>query len=216
MTDRYSIVLADDHVILREGLKRIISERADLNVVGEAGDGLELLKVLHKVTPHLIILDMSMPNLRGTEVIPEIKRVQPDAKILILTMYTGEAYLFQALSAGADGYLLKGDAEKELFTAIDRIRKGQVYISPALAQHSLGDWVKKGIEEGDLRLAEQLSLREREVLKLIAENKSNKEIGDLLCISVRTVEHHRANIMAKLKIKGTAALVQYAIRHQYI
>jgi len=216
MTDLYSIVLADDHAILRQGLKRIITERKDLEVIGEAGDGLELLKLLHKLTPQLIILDMSMPNLRGMEVIPEIKRAQPDAKILVLTMHTEEAYLYQALYAGVDGYLIKADAESELFTAIGRIRKGQVYISPGLAQHSLGQWAKKGLEGGELQLAELLSSRERQVLKLIAENKSNKEIADLLCISVRTVEHHRANLMSKLKIKGTAALVQYAIRQKYI
>lgn len=216
MTERYSIVLADDHVMVRRGLKRLFDHKADLQIVGEAGDGLELLKLLGKVTPHLVILDISMPNLQGMEAIAEIKLRQPDVKILILTMHKEEAYLFRALSAGADGYIVKEEAEDELFNAISRIQKGKVYVSSCLSRHSIGDWVNNLSEEGDLRLSESLSLREREVLKLVAENKSNKEISGLLGISVRTVERHRANLCSKLKIKGTAALVRYALNKQFV
>ena len=216
MSGRYSIVLADDHVMVRRGLQLIIGERADLEVIGEAGNGLELLKLLQKISPHMIILDLSMPNMRGIEAITEIRRMQPQAKILILTMHTEGAYLYRTLAAGADGYLAKEEAEEELFSAISSIQQNKVYVSPCLAQHSILDWVNARREAGNLHIAERLTLREREVLKLIAENKSNKEIADLLSISARTVERHRYNIMSKLKIKGTASLVAYALREGYL
>lgn len=129
-----SLVLADDHVMFRQGLKRILAERSDLEVIGEVDCGLELLKLLQKLVPDLIILDISMPNLRGIEAIHEIRIVHPDVKILILTMHKDKEYLHQAISAGADGYLLKEDANTELFSAIDRIRRGETYISPLLSK----------------------------------------------------------------------------------
>jgi DNA-binding NarL/FixJ family response regulator len=216
MSDRYRIILADDHVMVRRGLKRLLTDSADMEVVAEAGDGLELLKALQKTRADLIVLDLSMPNLRGLEAISEIKRLYPDSKVLILTMHKESAYLYRSLSAGADGYLLKEEAEDELFAAIDSIRGDKVYISPGLAQYSIRDLVNSRSKEKDLQLTERLTLREREILKLVAENKSNKEIAQLLSLSVRTVETHRYNIMSKLKIKGTAALVQYAMRKEYL
>lgn len=216
MTRYYDTVLADDHALFRNGLKRILDERADLRIVGEAGDGLQLLSLLQKLTPQIIILDISMPNLRGIEAIPEIRRTHPAVKILILTMHNDEDYLYQAISAGADGYVLKEDAEKELFSAIDSIRQGRVYVSPGLAVQSMQNWARLRRGEADPQLSESLTNREREILKLIAEGKSNKEIADLLCISVRTVERHRANMMTKLNVRKTAELVQYALRRHYI
>jgi DNA-binding NarL/FixJ family response regulator len=216
MAKAYRIVLADDHILVRHGLKRILEEKANLEVAGEVGDGLELLNILNKVDPHLIILDVSMPNLRGIEAIPEIRHVRPNVKVLMLTMHKEEEYLYQAISAGADGYLLKEDAEKELFTAIESIKEGKIYISPGLTDQSMQNWARLRRGEDDSRLAEELTVRQREILKLIAEGKSNKEIGSLLCISVRTVERHRANMMSKLNIRKTAELVQYALRKHYI
>jgi DNA-binding NarL/FixJ family response regulator len=216
MAKTYRLILADDHVLVRSGLSRILGEEPNLEIVAEVGDGLELLSTLNKVKPDLVILDVSMPNLRGIEAIPEIRRMRPEAKVLILTMHKEEEYLYQAISAGADGYLLKDDAEKELFTAIDNIREGKIYISPGLADQSMQNWARLRRGENDSHVAEVLTVRQREILKLIAEGKSNKEIGDLLCLSVRTVERHRANIMNKLNIRKTAELVQYALRKHYI
>ena len=208
----YRVVLADDHVLFRQGLKGILEGTADLEVVGEAGDGLELLNLLNlcKLAPDLIILDISMPNLRGIEVIPEIRMTHPTVKVLIVTMHKDKEYLYQALAAGAEGYFLKKDADSELFVAIEKIRKGGIYVSPYLSE-LVGDWEQ--IHQGFRKAI--LSTREREVLKLIAEGKSNKETADLLSISVHTVERHRANIMNKLNLKKTADLVKYAIEKGY-
>jgi DNA-binding NarL/FixJ family response regulator len=216
MAKAYRVILADDHILVRRGLRRILEEKPDLEIVGEVGDGLALLNLLKKMTPNLIILDVSMPNLRGIEAIPEIRHVQPDVKVLMLTMHKEEEYLYQAISAGANGYLLKDDAEKELFTAIERIQRGKIYISPSLADQSMQNWARLRRGEDDFHVEELLTFRQREILKLIAEGKSNKEIGDLLCISVRTVERHRANMMDKLNVRKTAELVQYALRKHYI
>jgi DNA-binding NarL/FixJ family response regulator len=212
----YRITLADDHVLLRQGLKRIIEERSDLEVIGEAGCGLELLKILREVTPDMVILDISMPNLRGIEAIHEIKLTCPGTKILILTMHKERDYLYQAISAGAEGYLLKEDADKELFSAIDTIRRGRTYISPFLSEEPMQDWIQLVRRKKDLSSADSLTLREREILKLIAEGKSSKEIADLLYISARTVERHRANLMDKLNLRKTADLVKYALQKGYL
>ena len=208
--DSYRIIIADDHTLFRQGLKSILAGGAGLEIIGEAADGLDLLSLLKKgrLNPHLIILDISMPNLRGIEAIPEIKSYLPDVKLLIVTMHKDKEYLYQALSAGADGYFLKKDADEELFVAIGKIRKGKTYVSPHLSEDLADYWSQA--RGGSRRPA--LSNREREVLKLIAEGKSNKEIGQALFISVHTVERHRANIMQKLALKKTADLVKYAIQ----
>jgi len=216
MAKRYHVILADDHVLVRRGLRRILEENQDLEIEGEVGDGLELLSLLNKTSPDMVILDVSMPNLRGIEAIPEIRRVRQDIEVLILTMHNEEEYLYQAISAGADGYLLKEDAEKELFSAIENIRNGRIYISPSLTDQSMQNWARIRRGEDSIRETQPLTVRQREILKLIAEGKSNKEIGDLLCISVRTVERHRANMMSKLNVRKTAELVQYALRKHYI
>ncbi len=216
MANRYRIVLADDHALVRRGLRRILGEKSELEIVGEAGDGLQLLGIVSKLAPDLVILDVSMPNIRGIEAIPEIRRAHSAVKILILTMHKDEEYLYEAISAGANGYLLKEDAEQELFAAINDIRSGKIYISPRLADRSMEDWARILRGEGEFAPAAPLTVREREVLKLIVEGKSNKEIGDMLCISVRTVERHRANMMDKIKVRKTADLVQYALRKRFV
>jgi DNA-binding NarL/FixJ family response regulator len=165
----------------------------------------------------MIVLDISMPNLRGLEAIHEIKGVCPNVKVLILTMHKDRDYLYQAIAAGAKGYLLKEDAEKELFSAIEKVRQGRIYVSPKLSEELVDDLTKT--HSGDRQPSfkpDSMTPREREVLKLIAEGKSGKEIADLLSISVRTVEHHRANLMAKLSLKKTADLVKYALQKGYV
>jgi len=200
----YPIVLADDHALIRQGLRRLIQGVDDLVAVGEAGDGIELLSLLSLVTPRMVILDISMPNLRGIEAVHTIKTKYPDVKILILTMH--KEYLHQALAAGADGYLLKEDADRDLFSAIENIRQGKVYVSPRLGGELLGNRAA----------SELLSRREKEILQLVAKGKSSKEIGETLFISVRTVESHRASILKKLQLKNTADLVTHAIQKGYV
>ncbi|SPD74909.1 Oxygen regulatory protein NreC [uncultured Desulfobacterium sp.] len=211
----YRIMLADDHVLFRQGIKNILENAVDLTVVGEAGDGIKLLELLKKTIADLVVLDISMPNLRGIEAAREIKAVSPDTKVLILTMHREKEYVYHAVSAGAEGYLLKEDADTELFAAIENIRKGKPYISPLLSGELTREFIQASRKGSPLSPSTPLTLREREILKLIAEGASNKDIADLLYISIRTVENHRANIMRKLGIKQTANLVKYAIREGY-
>ncbi len=213
----YRIALADDHVLVRQGFRRILEGVGDLEVIGEANDGIELLDLLSRVTPHMVILDIFMPNLRGIEAIYEIKKIHPDVKVLILTMHKDKEYLYLSLSAGAKGYLLKEDADRELFSAIEKVRQGKTYISPYFSEEVVDDLVQVG--KGDTKTifeADPLTPREREVLKLIAEGKSSKEIAGLLFISVSTVNNHRASIMEKLSLNKATDLVKYAIRKGYV
>ena len=211
-----SILLADDHVMFRRGVRRIIQGIDGVEVVGEASDGFELLELLKKTAPDLVILDISMPNLRGLEATREIKIINPKVKVLILTMHKDREYLYHAFTAGAEGYLLKEDADSELLAAIDTLRQGGTYISPLLSPQLAGLFMEQAQPAGKPWLSgEPLTVREREVIKLIAEGKSSKEIGGLLFISSRTVQHHRANIMRKLNLKKTADLVKYAIQKGY-
>jgi len=213
----YSIVLADDHALVRQGLRRILEGADDLKVVGEANDGLELLQLLTHVTPQMVILDIFMPNLRGIEAITEIKTMHPEVKVLILTMHRDKEYLYLALSAGAKGYLLKEDAPKELFSAIAKVRQDKTYISPYFSDKVVDDLVQIGKRDAKVIFeTDPLTTREREVLKLVAEGNSSKEIAALLFISVFTVNNHRASIMEKLNLRKATDLVKYAIRKGYV
>ncbi len=207
---KYRIIIADDHVIFRKGMKRLIGEISDLEVVGEANDGLQLLKLLKETETDMVLLDISMPGLRGIEATREIKMVYPHVSVLILTMHKNIEYLYHGISAGAQGYLLKEDSDVELLTAIEAIRNGDIYITTLLAGEIAGDL--SALQKGEWEpLSIPLSIREREILKLISEGEPNKEIADILHISKRTVETHRAKIMRKLNLKNTAELVRYAI-----
>lgn len=206
----YRIVLAEDHVLVREGIKKIIEAFADLQVVGEAADGLQLLEILKNLVVNMVILDISMPNLPGLEAAREIKKRYPGIKILILTMHKKKEYLNDAIVAGADGYLLKEDAPKELLNAIERIRQGMIYVSPLLS----GELVNLYAESRREALAEPsepLSPREIQIIRMIAEGKSSKEIGEALFLSFRTIQNHRVKIMRKLNLKKNTDLVKYAI-----
>jgi len=209
------IVLADDHVLIRRGLKKIIDGQPLLQVIGDVGDGVELLDFLHGKCPDIILLDISMPKLRGIEAIPKVKKLCPQVKILVLTMHSSKDFLVSAIRAGADGYALKEDSDAELLIAIQKCMDGERYIAPALAA---------GISPHDLALMslpmrivhEELTVREKQVLTLVAEGHKSKDIARLLSISIRTVEHHRANIMKKTEIKSTADLIKYAMQKGYI
>jgi len=212
--DTYNILLADDHIMFRQGIKKILEEIDGLKIVGEANDGLELINLLKDLTPDMVILDISMPKIRGIEATREIKVMNPAVKVLILTMHKSKEYLYHSISAGAEGYLLKEDADTELFSAIQSIQDGRVYISPILSAELTDNFVKI-CRGGTGTHADKLSFREREVTKLIAEGKTNKEIAMLLFISTRTVEKHRSNILNKLNLKNTSQLIKYAIRKGY-
>jgi len=213
MMSTYSIALADDHVLVRQGIRRIIEENPDLVVVAAANDGMELFDILRNTTVHLIITDITMPNVSGIEATKRIKERYPKTKVLILTMHKGKELLEHAIAAGADGYLLKEDASKELMKAIEAIRQGEIYMSPLVIPYIKELYVQN---HRPAARSDILSARETEILKLIAEGKSSKEIAGILCLSIRTVDNHRANIMKKLNIGKNTDLVRYAISVGYI
>jgi DNA-binding NarL/FixJ family response regulator len=211
----YTIILADDHVMMREGIKGMIDAVDGLSVIGETGDGLKLLRLVNKTPPDMVIMDISMPGLRGIEAAREIHSRYPDMHVLMLSMHKREEFLSMALAAGAKGYLLKEDSGEELLQAIDRIRQGQTYLSRKLANEFPAAIIS--ICKGDHQTAgDPLTPRERQVLQLIAEGHTDRQISDRLCISVRTVHRHHANIRTKLKLKRTADLVRYALTQGYI
>ncbi len=217
MAPPFNIILADDHAMFRRGIRRIIESIDDVEVVGEVSDGFELLELLERTSPNLIIMDISMPNLRGLEAASKIKIVNPDIKVLILTMHKDEEYLYQALSKGVEGYLLKEDADDDLLSAIDTLRKGGNYIS-TLFSTQLANLFMQKFQPGTEPMTgtrKVLTAREQEIVKLIADGKTDKEVADLLLISIKTVHHHRAKIMGKLNLKKTADLVKYAIQKGY-
>ena len=214
--EKYRVALADDHTIIREGVKPVLSGRPGIEVVGEAGSVSELVVLLKRTSPDVIILDISMPGGPGIDAIKEIRSLRPHTRILVFTMHREIDYLYRAMCAGADGYLLKDDPNSELILAIETVRNGKTYLSPNLSGEAQEGWARFCRGENLPSLSDPLTVREREVLKLVSEGKSTKEIADLLFVSPKTVEHHRANMMAKLKIKKVAELVTYAIQKGYI
>ena len=211
----HNIFIADDHMIVRNGLRRIIEEEPGYKVIGETGDGLQILPSILKLQPDMIILDISMPNLRGIEAIGKIRKVNKKVKILVLTMHKNEDYVYECLISGAQGYILKEDADTELMSAIESVRRDKIYVSASFTRDVIKKLVqKRGVKSGSFFGV--LSPREREILKLIAEGKANKKIAELLSISVRTVEHHRSSIMRKLGVSNTAGLVRHAIKTELV
>jgi DNA-binding NarL/FixJ family response regulator len=211
----YSIVLAEDHALVREGIKSLIENTPGLAVVGEAEDGIALLRLLEKSHPHMVILDIAMPGLRGLEAAREIQTRHPRIQVLFLSMYRRREFLSMAFAAGAKGYLLKEDSSKELITAIEEIRRGRTYLSRKLAMEFPTEII--GICRGNGEIeADPLTRREREVLKLIAEGRTDREISEKLFISLRTAQRHHGNIRQKLHLKRTADIVKYAISRGYV
>ncbi len=215
MKKTYDVVLVDDHLMFRLGMKKILETSEDINVVGEASDGHELLSLLNRVSPQMVILDISMPKISGIEAAREIKITSPHIKVLILTMHNKIEYLQHALSVGAEGYVLKQDAGTELFVAINSLRSGDIYISPSFSLQLRDEFIK-GCRGEIPPGIDSLTIRQREVVTLIAEGKNSKEIASILFISTRTVEKHRSQIMGKLKLDSTADIVKYAINKKYI
>lgn len=210
MKKTFNVVIAEDHTILREGLKALLLSEPDLKVVGEAADGLEAIRCVQNHSPDMILLDLSMPRMTGLDAIKEIKRVNADTKIIVLTVHSTEEYILATLQAGADGYVLKDAHSTELMTAIRHVLGGRRYLSPSISG-TIIDGLLEGKKASAIRSTwETLTQREREILKLIAEGHKNKDIADLLCISLKTVEKHRANLMEKLDLHNVAALTALA------
>jgi DNA-binding NarL/FixJ family response regulator len=212
---QYRILLADDHTLIRRGIRNLISNNPALKVIGEVGDGEELLDFLGENQPDLLILDISMPKLTGIEAVSKVKKLYPKIKILMLTMHKNKQYFYHAMSAGADGYLMKEDSDEELLLAIKRIKHGKSYISPFLSQ-DFADDVISAYRNNRSSPFETLTKREREVLDLVVEGHTSKVMAGMLNLSPRTIDHHRANLLKKFDMKNSVDLVNFAVRNGFV
>jgi DNA-binding NarL/FixJ family response regulator len=210
------IVLGDDHTLVRHGVRKILEANTDWMVVAEAGDGREAVRKTLELEPHVAVLDIGMPLLNGIEATRQIVRKAPEVRVLILSMHSDEAYITQALQAGAKGYLLKDSADTDLIRAVADVAAGRSFLSPAVARVMLDDYVRHLAGKGIVDRYDALSEREREIFQLVAEGHSNKAIADILSISPATVETHRAHILQKLDLHNTAEVVLYAVRRGVI
>lgn len=206
------VLLAEDHIIVRKGLYALLKKEIDIDVIGEAGDGREAVEMVEKLRPDVVLMDISMPSLNGIEATRRIKNKFPNTKVLILTMHDSEEYIFQLLRIGASGYVVKMAAPAELISAIRAVHQGHTFLSPSISKKVIKEYIRKTGTKAEADTLERLTNREREILQLIAEGHSNREIAEMLFISIKTVETHRTHLMAKLNIHSTAALTQYAIR----
>lgn len=213
---RVRILLADDHTVVRQGLRKLLEERPDWEVIAEAGDGREAVRLAEQQKPDVAILDVAMPLLNGIEATRQITKRVPSTRVLVLSMHADEAYVTQILQAGATGYLLKDSADVDLLKAVSEAAQGRSFFSPAIARVMLDDYVRQLADKGVTDRYESLSEREREIFQLIAEAKTNKEIAALLNVSPSTVETHRAHIMEKLDLHSAAEIVLYAVRRGVI
>lgn len=210
------ILLADDHGIVRKGLRLFLEQHPGMEVVGEAADGREAVRLAGELHPEIVIMDISMPALNGIEATAQIVKNNPRTGVIILSMHSDEGYLVRTLTAGAKGYLLKESAEADLIRAIQAVAKSRPFFSPAIAQTLLEDFVRQLHLRGLQDSYDLLTDREKEILQLLAEGKSNKEVANLLNVSVYTVETHRTNLMQKLNLHNTAEIVLYAVRKKII
>lgn len=210
------VLLADDHSIVRRGLRSLIETQPDLKVVAEAGDGLEALKLCEEHQPDAVILDVAMPKLNGIEVAERVQKLARPPSVLILSMHADESYIIRALAAGARAYLLKDATDEDLIPALRAVAAGRPFFSPSVTGVLIEDYVRQLQARGLTDSYHLLTDREREVLQLLAEGRSNKEVAALLNVGVSTVETHRANLMQKLNLHNTAEIVLYAVRKRII
>jgi len=208
---KQTVLVADDHSILREGLCALLSNAPDLEVIGEAENGRDAIEKARQLQPQLVVLDLSMPIMNGTEAIRFIKQRNPEIKIIALTVHKSEEYVRATLNAGADGYVLKDDSSNDLLTSIRNVQEGKVHLSPGICNTVINSFLDRPGKSLSARSWDQLTSREREVLKLIAEGNKNRGIAERLSVSVKTVEKHRANLMKKLDLHGVSELTIYAI-----
>lgn len=209
---KYRIVIVEDHRILREGLRALLASNSDMEVAGEAENGIEAIRSVTRLKPDLVLMDISMPRMDGLDAIREIKSISPETKILVLTVHKAEEYVFSGLKAGANGYLLKDSTYAELKVAVDHILKGNTYLSPSISEMLITSYLDGGNPAVNPESSlDSLTQRERQILKLVAEGNKNKEIATLLCISVKTVEKHRANLMKKLDLHNASEMTAFAL-----
>lgn len=204
------VLIADDHVVMREGMSLLLEAEPDIEVVGQAGDGQEAWKRALELKPDVILMDITMPRKSGLEVTQHLQNTLPETRILILTMHEGDEFFFRTLQAGASGYVLKGASPDELLTAIRAVHEGGVYLYPTMAAKLMNDYLSRPASEQ--ATYDDLTPREREVLTLIAEGLTSREIAEELTISVNTVQTHRQNVMEKLDLHNKSELIKYAIR----
>jgi DNA-binding NarL/FixJ family response regulator len=205
------VLLAEDHTIVRKGLRSLLDGEAGIEVIGEAKDGREAVEKVGQLLPDVVLMDIAMPGLNGLEATRRIKKRFPEVQVVILTVHANEEYIFQILRAGASGYVVKQAAPTELLSAIQAACRGESFLSPSVSRKVIEEYIRQAEATAEENSYDQLTDREREVLQLIAEGHSNREIAELLHISIKTVETHRAHLMDKLDLHSTAELTQYAI-----
>ena len=209
------VLLADDHTILRDGIRALLEDQQDIEVIGEAEDGQTAVKMAAQLDPDIVIMDIAMPLLNGLEATRHIRRDSPQVKVLILTMHDNEEYIRQVLAAGAFGYVLKDAAARDLLGAIRAVYNGESVLSPAITRLVIEDYLRWG-DIQPMDASNELTSREREVLQLIAEGYTNKEIAEILCLSIKTIQSHRMNLMSKLDLHDRGELIKYAIQKKII
>ncbi len=207
------VLLVDDHIVLRDGLKSLLTQESDIEVIGDVGDGREAISAVESLRPDVILTDISMPGLNGIESVRMLRHEHPTLKIIILSMHSGQEYVLQSLQAGANGYVVKQADASEVLAAIRSVMAGGAYLSPTISKHLIDDYLSQTPEEIS---APKLTTREREVAQLIAEGQSTREISETLTISVKTVETHRMNIMKKLNAKSATDIIKYALKKGWI
>jgi two-component system response regulator NreC len=214
--NKIRILVADDHGIVRQGLRFVLEREEDFQVVGEAGDGREAVRLAETLGPAVIIMDIGMPQLNGLEATSQIVRKDPGVKVIVLSMHADEVYLLRALSAGVRGYLIKGSADQDLVRAVRAVMEGKCFFSPVIAQMLAEEYTRQLQKTDTQDSYELLTEREREILQLLAEGKSNKEVATILDVSPYTVESHRTHLMQKLNLHNTAEIVLYAVRKKIV
>lgn len=211
MDNKHRILIVEDHALLRAGLLALLAQEPDMEIAGEADNGRDATRLIPILTPDIVLMDLVMPGISGIEAIAEIKRSTPDIKILVLTLHRDEEYIHQSLRAGADGYILKDATHDELRIAIRCVLRGKTYLSPDISGKVISGYLGNGKSAGISTAWESVTHRERQVLKLIAEGRPNKSIAEYLCLSVKTVEKHRSNLMKKLDLHNASMLTAFAI-----
>ncbi len=210
---KIKVLLADDHTIVRQGLRALLDSQEDIEVVGEAKDGRQAFEKTKELLPDVVVIDITMPNLNGVEATRQIKKLNQEIKVLVLTVHDNEEYVHQILQAGASGYLLKESAVSDLVSAINAVKEGDIFLSPSISKVVVKDYIRHAVDgSGDFDSLDVLTGREREVLQLIAEGHTNREVAHNLKLSVKTVDVHRSHIMEKLNIHDITGLVKYSIR----
>lgn len=213
---KLKVLIADDHGVVRKGLRLLLEQYPEIEVIGEAANGREALRLATELSPNVILMDIAMPLLNGIDAAEQIRKAGSQVGIIILTMHADESYVLRALSAGVKGYLLKESAEDDLLRAVKAVAEDRPFFSPAITQTLLEDYMRVLKQEGLSDSFELLTTREREVLQLLAEGKSNKEVAGILDVSLYTVESHRTNLMQKLNLHNTAEIVLYAVRKNLV